>query len=393
MQEIEMIFVDDLGTDGAMEKIRTAAAEDSRICILTNPENCGAGVSRNVGIEVARGEYLSFVDPDDYVAPDFLSLLYETASREELDIVKGRHCYVREDGTHTVPGTGLNQMIRERLPKGYPLYYLFAWEHQSALYLRKLVMESGARYGTSRKAQDTTFLLKICHAAHTFGMEDRAVYYFCERGGSAMHTFTEQILREQLLAVREQMAYLSGFAEEDRFAVSYAQNRINDYLRFQSYCSREPELRTAAEASLAELRGMIMDLPFSEEMTRNNSVIRILVRYGENLCLDTFSLPWRGSLAQDSLDIAERWTEFMCRHPECVSEYQWGLSRAFENARQRCSDDVSCRKQLNELEKKLPSYRKTPGNGVRKIIMRFRRAAASRLPAHIALRLKKWLNR
>ena len=43
LQDIEMIFVDDRGTDDAMEKIRAAAAEDPRIRILENPENMGAG--------------------------------------------------------------------------------------------------------------------------------------------------------------------------------------------------------------------------------------------------------------------------------------------------------------------------------------------------------------
>ena len=73
LNEIEMIFVDDCGTDDSMDKVRAAAAEDTRIRIIVNEENIGAGPSRNKGIEAARGEYLSFVDPDDYVSPLFWS--------------------------------------------------------------------------------------------------------------------------------------------------------------------------------------------------------------------------------------------------------------------------------------------------------------------------------
>ena len=76
LEEIEMIFVDDCGTDDSMDKVRDAAEDDSRILIIENGKNIGAGPSRNRGIEAARGEYLSFVDPDDHVAPDFLELLY-----------------------------------------------------------------------------------------------------------------------------------------------------------------------------------------------------------------------------------------------------------------------------------------------------------------------------
>ncbi|MBQ4484990.1 MAG: glycosyltransferase family 2 protein, partial [Prevotella sp.] len=82
LEDIEMIFVDDCGTDGAMDIVRAAAAEDSRIRIITNTENVGPGISRNAGIDIARGEYLSFVDADDYVSPNFLEVLYTKAKSE-----------------------------------------------------------------------------------------------------------------------------------------------------------------------------------------------------------------------------------------------------------------------------------------------------------------------
>ena len=99
LEDIEMIFVDDCGTDGAMDLVRSAAAEDSRVRIITNTENVGAGLSRNAGIEAARGEYLSFVDADDYVDATFLERLYAKAIAGRLDIVKGKISYVKEDGT------------------------------------------------------------------------------------------------------------------------------------------------------------------------------------------------------------------------------------------------------------------------------------------------------
>ena len=55
LQDIEMIFVDDRGSDGAMEKVKAAAAEDPRIRILTNPRNLDEGPSRNAGFTAARG--------------------------------------------------------------------------------------------------------------------------------------------------------------------------------------------------------------------------------------------------------------------------------------------------------------------------------------------------
>ena len=84
LADIEMIFVDDCGTDGAMEQVRAAAGEDPRIRIIANPENLGPGLSRNAGIEAARGEYISFVDADDHISPDFLELLHDKAVADRI---------------------------------------------------------------------------------------------------------------------------------------------------------------------------------------------------------------------------------------------------------------------------------------------------------------------
>jgi glycosyltransferase involved in cell wall biosynthesis len=135
LRDIELIFVDDLGDDGSMDRVREAAAEDSRIRVITNPRNMGPGFSRNAGIETSRGEYLSFIDPDDYVADDFYELLYEKAAVEKTDIVKGRICYTLEDGT-VIPRRNMNESIRNGLEKGRPLYAVFCYEHHSAIYKR-----------------------------------------------------------------------------------------------------------------------------------------------------------------------------------------------------------------------------------------------------------------
>ena len=93
MDELEFIFVDDCSTDGSMVEVELWAAEDDRVRIIRNEQNLGAGPSRNRGIEAANGEYVSFIDPDDYVSSDFYELLYTAATADgRHDIAKGRCC-------------------------------------------------------------------------------------------------------------------------------------------------------------------------------------------------------------------------------------------------------------------------------------------------------------
>ncbi|RYD88715.1 MAG: glycosyltransferase family 2 protein [Sphingobacteriales bacterium] len=70
----EMIIIDDKSTDDTVLIIKTLAATDSRIKLLRNTENMGPAKTRNRGIEIARGRYLTFLDGDDIWLPDFLAI-------------------------------------------------------------------------------------------------------------------------------------------------------------------------------------------------------------------------------------------------------------------------------------------------------------------------------
>ena len=85
LREIEIICVDDGSTDKSLEMLQEYAAHDERITILTQ-KNLHGGVARNAGIAVARGEYLSFLDSDDFFEPDMLAEMYTLASKQNLDI-------------------------------------------------------------------------------------------------------------------------------------------------------------------------------------------------------------------------------------------------------------------------------------------------------------------
>lgn len=127
LEDIEMIFVDDCGTDNAMDVVRAAAVEDPRIRIITNVENIGAGASRNLDIEATRGEYLSFVDSDDYVDSDFMEVLYLKGKAEDLDIVKGGYVYEYKEETTKYNSYTLNDAIQNGLKDEYHLFMFFSY--------------------------------------------------------------------------------------------------------------------------------------------------------------------------------------------------------------------------------------------------------------------------
>lgn len=86
-QEFEIILVDDGSTDGSKEKCMEWAKKDERIRVLTQ-ENSGPSIARNYGIREAKGEYLSFIDSDDWVEADFLKEMYGMAEHTNADMVE-----------------------------------------------------------------------------------------------------------------------------------------------------------------------------------------------------------------------------------------------------------------------------------------------------------------
>ena len=85
LREIELICIDDGSTDTSLDMIKIYQQTDSRIRILTET-NAGPGLARNNGLKRARGEYVAFLDADDFYEPDMLELLYNAAVEKDLDI-------------------------------------------------------------------------------------------------------------------------------------------------------------------------------------------------------------------------------------------------------------------------------------------------------------------
>ncbi len=86
MESIEIICVDDQSSDSSLERLRDYAALDGRIRVISQ-ENRGPGGARNRGLSEATGQYILFVDADDYVEKHYCQSCYDAAERHSADIV------------------------------------------------------------------------------------------------------------------------------------------------------------------------------------------------------------------------------------------------------------------------------------------------------------------
>lgn len=105
LENIEMICVNDGSTDHSLHILEKYAARDDRIKVITQA-NRGLSGARNTGAKLARGEYIYFIDSDDYIDPDALEYLYHEAHTNNLDILyfDGMSFYESEEIKKLFPG-------------------------------------------------------------------------------------------------------------------------------------------------------------------------------------------------------------------------------------------------------------------------------------------------
>ena len=86
-KDFEVICINDLSQDGSLEILKEFSRKDGRIRIINNEKNLGAGLTRNIGIDKANGEYIYFIDSDDYIDEDYLEEMVKKIERKNADIV------------------------------------------------------------------------------------------------------------------------------------------------------------------------------------------------------------------------------------------------------------------------------------------------------------------
>ena len=120
LADIEIVCVDDKSDDDSLEILKEYQRKDSRFIILENETRLGAAESRNKGIKIARGEYLSILDADDYFELNMLELAYDCCEKGNADIC-GYDFWEFDDAT--------GDMIRR---SNQPIYYMMLEQNKLA---------------------------------------------------------------------------------------------------------------------------------------------------------------------------------------------------------------------------------------------------------------------
>lgn len=270
LREIEILLVDDSSTDGSLEVCSQLAREDSRIQVL-HKINEGAGKARNAALEIATGEYLGFVDSDDYVEPDMFQTLYEKALEYDSDLVLSGVLF--EDGNmfretgHSLSKNYfsedtlfISEEERKKLAMGIigataedaddSRYGMSIWKN---LFRMDVIRRNQITFQSEREilSEDALFMVDYITCIQRAVGVPQAFYHYCRNGDSISKSYKKDRFEKSLIFVNE---------VEKRFQRNIQPKEYQIYIhRFwqamcRVVCSQEILHSTQVKGTYADLR-------------------------------------------------------------------------------------------------------------------------------------------
>ena len=184
-QDLEIICVNDGSTDNSQQVLIEAAQQDTRIKIISQ-ENSGVSVARNAGINIAKGEFITFVDSDDELEPDMYEVLLKLAEKYHADIAHCGYKKIHLDGS-AKDVCGTEELLIQDGPEACKC--LLSGQHFTGglwnkLYRTELIQNT--RFDEMLKInEDVLFNAQIFQKAGTVVFYDVPKYHYFEREGSA----------------------------------------------------------------------------------------------------------------------------------------------------------------------------------------------------------------
>lgn len=177
--EYEIILVNDGSTDSSLSIMREYEKKCERVTVV-DQSNQGVATARNLGIEHARGNYIFFVDSDDWIEKNTLSVMYEWVLKEEPDIVMfnyARNCEQERSVQKNVVGHAVKTVGVDKDAMTY-MSYNYIWDK---LYKKSIILENELSFRKDvHFGEDTLFLCEYLMHVNKIVLEENCLYNYRE---------------------------------------------------------------------------------------------------------------------------------------------------------------------------------------------------------------------
>lgn len=264
-RNLEVLCINDGSTDNSAAIVARYAQVDSRV-VLIDQKNAGVSVARNAGLDAATGEFIAFIDSDDWVHPQYFELLTHVQKRTNADVVAAN--YLATSTVQKVDDIQIDSCsysalnFSEVMKNGY--FKRMIW---GRIYRKDVIKNhrfpAGIKWG-----EDTIFNVNALSTVSRLNaiMIDEKVYFYFQRESSAVHT----LKTEEKVPVCE--FYLAkGTQETDRFRNSVFMSEFVKQIcahRYSAKVCNEKEVYQLCKSLIKQGRNefLMSGIPFRTKM-------------------------------------------------------------------------------------------------------------------------------
>ena len=193
-KNIEIICVNDGSTDNSLEILKKMKKKDKRIIVI-DKKNEGVSIARNVGIRQSKGDFISFVDADDWVEENSIERLYDAMIKYNVDVVRGNYQVERQNGNTGEKGNLYdlanrvfdvktknfeNEVIAKFLDGKMPCFVWLLMIRRDCAMKTNLFREQIALW------EDCIFYFELCLSSKKVAFIDNLNYHYCDNDCSCV---------------------------------------------------------------------------------------------------------------------------------------------------------------------------------------------------------------
>lgn len=280
LTSIEIIVINDGSTDQSGEIAKNYAQKDHRIRLF-HQSNMGLSLTRNRGLKEAKGEYIVFVDSDDWLCENAIEQLYKEAISTQTEMVVANAVFIYPDGRKTNPYQRENSLYWDEILNGKECFCklmrnrCFDPMASSYLYKRELIEVNKLNFSDILHEDELWTPVAMCHAKR-ISILDLDFYFYRQRSGSIVHSKNRKERFDSLILCANELAL---FAEKYTF-------------------NEEKELKSWIYVKVFELYAFAceilpitnnLDINFSKSLLKNFPEFSThLARIQKNICLQYY---------------------------------------------------------------------------------------------------------
>ena len=249
LSDIEIICVNDGSTDNSVQILEDFANKDSRIKLL-HQENKSAGTARNYGLSKARGEYIIFLDSDDYYYPNMLEKLVEKAQDNDADLTMCKYnIIVANQENRVISNQGFREVFegvfnRRNIPNIFHFSRVVPW---NKLYKTAFVKRHHLQFSETKISNDIAFVVKTFFLAERICQVDEVLLDYIYGNPTSVTSKRGDYIYYTPLSMENIYQFIRSCGDFDQYKNLFIEFLTGDYMYNFGFMASDDVLKKVVE--------------------------------------------------------------------------------------------------------------------------------------------------